>query len=308
MPVSPSPDGTLPSIGFIGLGNMGAPMASNLARARYPLSVTDLRPEAAAALVALGATWEPDAAVLAANVDVLITMLPTPAHVRSVFFDSGVAAAMRSGSTWIDMSTSSPEVAAVIRGVLDPLGVTTLDAPVAGMVQGAEAGSLGIYVGGPAEVFHAMRPILGVMGNPERVLHLGGHGAGYVTKLCINLMWFMHELAAAETLAIGVQAGVDLATLQAALVASPANSQVISHDLDSVWQLGDYDESFPLSLVCKDLGLATDLARANGVPAELTAWTEQTFRRARARFGDSAGEMSAVRLYEEAIGRELRYA
>lgn len=301
-----------PVVGFVGLGRMGAPMAANVARAGFPLVVHDRRPEAAEPLVAEGARWAADAAGCAAAADVLVTMLPTPADVREVLLGTagagGAAGALRPGSTWIDMSTSTPEVAAEVRRVVEPRGVAVLDAPVAGMVAGARAGTLGIYVGGDAETLAACRPVLEAMGDVERILHIGPHGAGYVTKLCINLLWFMHEVATAEVLSIGVRAGARLEALQRAIVASPATSQVVAHDLDCVWRDGDYDESFPLALVCKDLGLAADLARAVGVPAEMTALTEQVFRRAMATYGGGAGEMSAVRLYEDLIRTPLRYS
>src|SRR5690606_26205155 len=228
-----------PVVGFVGLGRMGAPMAANVARAGFPLVVHDRRPEAAEPLVAAGARWAADAAGCAAAADVLVTMLPTPADVREVLLGTagagGAAGALRPGSTWIDMSTSTPEVAAEVRRVVEPRGVAVLDAPVAGMVAGARAGTLGIYVGGDAETLAACRPVLEAMGDPERILHIGPHGTGYVAKLCINLLWFMHEVAAAEVLSIGVRAGARLEALQRAIVASPATSQVVAQDLDRVW-------------------------------------------------------------------------
>ena len=128
------------------------------------------------------------------------------------------------------------------------------------MAAGARAGTLQIFVGGEEAVFRRVRPLLEAMGDPERILHVGGHGAGYTVKLMINLLWFAHLVATAEVLTIGTQAGVDLATLRRCLLASPAASNFLERDVLSVLEAGDYDDSFALALACKDLGLAVDLA------------------------------------------------
>jgi len=148
--------------------------------------------------------------------------------------------------------------------------------------------------------------LLEVMGDPERVLHVGGHGAGYAVKLMINLLWFVQLVGIVEVLTVGVKAGVDLSVLHASLVASPANSTLLEQDYLPLLRDGDYDEGFAIALACKDLGLAVDLARDVRIPVEVSALTEQVFRRARAQFGDDAGEMSPVRLYELLAGADLR--
>jgi 3-hydroxyisobutyrate dehydrogenase len=144
------------------------------------------------------------------------------------------------------------------------------------------------------------------MGDPERILYVGGNGAGYTVKLMINLLWFSHLVATAEVLSIGTKAGVDLATLRRCLLASPAASNFLDSDVLSVLDNGDYDESFALALACKDLGLAVDLAGQVGVPVELSAVVEQIYRRARAQYGDNGGEMLPVKLYEDLTRTELR--
>ena len=137
-------------------------------------------------------------------------------------------------------------------------------------------------------------------------MYVGGHGAGYAVKLMINQLWFSHLVATAEVLAVGVRAGVDLGVLRDALVASPANSNVVEHDVLSILNDGDYDEGFAIALACKDLGLSTDLSRSVGVATELSGLVEQVYRRARASYGDRAGEMTPFKLYEDLIGTELR--
>jgi len=146
------------------------------------------------------------------------------------------------------------------------------------------------------------------MGDPDRIFHLGSHGAGYTVKLLLNLMWFIESVAVGEVLSVGVRAGVSLEKLHGALVGSPANSVFLERDVRMVLDDGDYDEAFPMRLVTKDLGLALDLAREVGVPVELSALVEQIHRRARAAYGDDAGEISAVRLYEDLAGIRLRLA
>src|SRR6201995_2276291 len=171
---------------------------------------------------------------------------------------------------------------------------------------GARAGTLQIFVGGEEAVFHRVRPLLEAMGDPERILHVGGHGAGYTVKLMINLLWFAHLVATAEVLTIGTQAGVDLATLRRCLLASPAASNFLERAVLSVLEAGDYDDSFALALACKDLGLAVDLAGHVGGPAEVSAVVEQVYRRARAQYGDAGGEMLPIKPHEDLTRTPLR--
>jgi 3-hydroxyisobutyrate dehydrogenase len=217
-------------------------------------------------------------------------------------------AALPPDALWVDMSTSVPAVAERVRAHGAERRLRVLDAPVSGMSKGAAAGILEIFVGGAAADLEQVRPLLEIMGDPQRIIHVGGNGAGYAVKLMLNLLWFNSLVAIAEVLTIGVAADVDLAVLHQALIASPANSVLLERDLLPLLQEGDYEQGFALALACKDLGLAVDLARSVGVPAEVSAVVEQIFRRARATFGDEAGEMSPVRLYEEIARTKLRLA
>jgi 3-hydroxyisobutyrate dehydrogenase len=292
-------------VGFIGLGHMGGPMSRNVLTAGHDLVVYDVRREAAAELEAAGATWAASPRAVGADRDVVITMLPRPEHVEQVLLGTdGLLGGMAPGSVWIDMSTSIPVVADRVRTVAGTVAV--LDAPVSGMAAGAKAGTLQIFAGGDEAVFNRVRPLLEAMGDPDRILYVGGNGAGYTVKLMINLLWFAHLVATAEVLSIGTQAGVDLATLRRCLLASPAASNFLENDVLSVLDNGDYDESFALALACKDLGLAVDLAGQVGVPVEVSAVVEQIYRRARAQYGDDGGEMLPVKLYEDLTRAQLR--
>jgi 3-hydroxyisobutyrate dehydrogenase len=294
-------------VGFVGLGHMGEPMSRNILAAGHDLVVHDLHREAAAELVAGGAAWAGSPREAAQGRDVAITMLPAPRHVEEVLLGTGgLLDGLASGAVWIDMSTSVPAVAARVRAVAEPRGVEVLDAPVSGMASGARAGTLQIFAGGRAETYQRVRPLLEAMGDPERIVHAGPHGAGYTVKLMINLLWFAHLTATAEVLSVGTAAGVDLATLRRCLLASPAASNFLERDVLSVLRDGDYDEGFALALACKDLGLAVDLARDTGVPVEVSAVVEQVYRRARAQYGDEGGEMLPIRLLEDLTGTPLR--
>jgi 3-hydroxyisobutyrate dehydrogenase len=286
---------------------MGSGMTRNLQKAGFDLVVNDIRRESADQLVADGAEWAETPAEVAAATDVVITMLPTPRHVETVVNGpAGILAGIADGGTWVDMSTSVPEVAQRVRAENSQRNLRILDAPVSGMSVGAATGMLQIFIGGEEADVARLRPVFEAMGDPERILHVGAAGAGYTVKLMINQLWFSHLVATAEVLAIGVKAGVDLAVLRNSLIASPANSNFVQNDVLSILDHGDYDEGFAIALACKDLGLSIDLARSVGAPSELSALVEQIYRRARAQYGDLAGEMTPVKLYEDLIGVDLR--
>ena len=294
-------------VGFVGLGNMGGPMCGHLVAAGFDVTAFDLNSEALGRLVEVGARAGASVADCARGADVLITMLPAPPQVEAVLLgEGGGISALEPGAVSIDMSTSSTAVGARVLAAARERRVEVLDAPVAGQSIGAKAGTLAIYVGGPDAAFERARPLFEAMGDPERIFHLGPHGAGYTVKLLLNLLWFIQSVAVGEVLSVGVRAGVSLDRLHGALVGSPANSVFLERDVRMVLDDGDYDEAFPMRLVTKDLGLAVDLARDVGVPVELTALVEQIQRRARALYGDDAGEISAIRLYEDLAGVKLR--
>ena len=294
-------------IAFIGLGHMGGPMSRRLAEAGFDLAVYDLDPAQGVAAVRAGALRADSAACAVEHAEALVTSLPTPAAIDDLMFGSGaVLEHLPDGALWVDMSTSVPAVADKVRQAGAPRGIRVLDAPVSGMTKGADAGTLRVYVGGEAADLEQIRPALSKLAAPGQILHVGGHGAGYAVKLMLNLLWFDALVAIAEVLTIGTRAGVDLDVLHSALVGSQANSVLLQDDFMPLLRGGDYEEGFAVALACKDIGLAIDLARTVGVPAEVSALTEQVFRRARALYGDDAGEMSPVRLYEDVVGTRLR--
>jgi len=294
-------------VGFVGLGHMGAPMSRNILAAGHDLIVHDLNPVAAADLVAAGAAWAASPREAARDRDVAITMLPGPRQVAEVLLGrAGLLDGLPPGAVWMDMSTSVPAIADRVRAVAERRDIEVLDAPVSGMVSGAEAGTLQIFVGGRDGTYQRVRPLLEAMGDPERILHVGAHGTGYTAELMINLLWFAQLTATAEVLSVGTAAGVDLATLRRCLLASPAASTFLERDVLPVLERGDYDESFTLALAGKDLSLAMDVAREAGVPVEVSAVVEQIYRRARAQYGDAGGGMLPIKLLEDLTGTPLR--
>jgi 3-hydroxyisobutyrate dehydrogenase len=293
-------------VGFIGLGHMGAPMCGNVLAAGHDVVVHDVRADAAADLLAAGASWADSPRQVAVDRDVAVTMLPGPVQVEEVLLGpSGLLAGLPTGAIWIDMSTSIPAVADKVRALAGSR-ITVVDAPVAGAVTGASDGTLQIFVGAATDDYLRVRPLLEAMGDPERILHVGSHGAGYTVKLMLNLLWFASVTLTAEALTIGVRAGVDVATLRRSLLASAAASHFLEHDVLSVLERGDFDDSFALALACKDLGLAVDLARQTGVPAEMSALVEQIYRRARAQYGDQGGQLLPMKLLEDLTKTPIR--
>jgi 3-hydroxyisobutyrate dehydrogenase len=295
-------------VAFIGLGHMGSHMCRNVITAGFSVSAYDLDAEALARTAADGARPAESVADCVRDAEILITSLPGPPQVEAVLCGpDGAIAAMAPGSLVVDMSTSSLEVGRRARAEADAAGIALLDAPVAGQTIGAEAGTLSIYAGGEPEAYTRALPVLEAIGDPQRIFLVGPGGSGYAVKLLLNLTWFIQAVATAEALTVGVKAGVDLSRLHTALVASPANSAFLERDVLPLLERGDYDDGFAMKLVTKDLALAVELAQDVGVPVELASLVEQVHRRARAAYGDDAGEMSAVRLYEDLAGVELRW-
>ena len=291
-------------VAFIGLGHMGSHMCRHVVAGGYEVAAFDLDRAAVRRAARAGARGATSLDDCLEGADVLITSLPGPPQVDAVL--SEALGLLAPGSLAIEMSTSSLEVGRRLAALARSRKVGFVDAPVAGQTIGASAGTLSIFVGGTRKAYGRARPVLETMGDPERISHLGPSGSGYTVKLLLNLMWFMHAVATAEALTVGVKAGVPLDKLHQALTHSQANSVFMEQDVRMILDDGDYDEGFAMKLVGKDLALAVGLARDVGVPVEVAALVEQIHARARAAFGDDAGEMSAVRLYEELAGVELR--
>jgi len=303
----------LPTVGLIGLGNLGNPMAVSALSHGYSMVVHSLNKAEADNLIALGATWANSAAEVGSKSDVVITVLPAPHHVRDIMIGSGgVLEQMKSGSTFIDMSTSSVEVANEIKELAEPKGVAVMEAPVSFLAKapiGASRNSaqLQIFVGGTTEHFEQHLPLFRALGGmPEQIYHAGPNGAGYGIKVLLNLLWFIYAAGTSEVLAIGSKLGLDLRVLQQALCASPSQSNFLQYDINSVLEAGNYDDGFTIDLVCKDIQLGIALGEKTGIDTKVAHIVEQLHQQALATYGPKSGEMSVVKLYEEAAGRLFR--
>lgn len=289
------------TVGFIGLGTMGGPMCVRLARAGHAVQAFDLNPQALEAPVEAGATAVGSAAEVAAGAEVLLTSLPAPTQVEAVMCDAGALAALSPGSTWVDLTTSRPEL--IRRLVAEaPPGVSVVDAPVTGAVDGARNGRLTLFAGGEPEAVERVRPVLERLG---RVIACGELGTGCVTKLVTNQLWFVGAAALAEGLAVGARNGVDLGDLWEAIKASVGDSFAARHDVPSIFA-GHYDPSFSLGLCLKDLGLLAELEEAVGADLPMTAAARVAFARAAERYGDDAPELSVARRIEDDADLSLR--
>ena len=277
---------------------MGNPMAQNLARnGQYQLTVFDIDPARAENLVALGARRAETVIEAVADADVVMTSLPGPKQIEAVSLaDDGLLANMKTGSTWIDLSTNNLEVAAMIERASIEAGVEILDAPVSGGDEGANAGSLTVLVGGKQAIFDACLPIFEVIG--DSVSLLGPHGAGYSAKIAQVVLCYLHSLALSEAMMLGIKGGVDPDRMLSIIQNSTGKSYVADRYGPPILA-GDYDPSFTLGLAHKDMKLAQEMAQNLGISLPMCDLTTATYARAIETYGFGANHLKAVRLLEE---------
>lgn len=252
-------------IAFIGLGNMGGPMALNVLKSGAKVSVFDLSAAAVAHAVEAGAVAAASAAEAAAQADVVITMLPAGRHVESVYLDAGgILDAVRPNTLLIDCSTISAQSAQKVASAAAAKGLSMLDAPVSGGVGGAAAGTLTFIVGGAAEVLEQARPVLALMG--KNIFHAGASGAGQIAKVCNNMLLGILMAGTSEALALGVANGLDPKVLSE--IISKSSGRNWATELYNPWPgvmenvpaSRDYAGGFGTDLMLKDLGLAEETA------------------------------------------------
>ncbi len=264
-------------VGFIGLGIMGKPMALNLLRAGFPMTVHSRSPGPVEELVAAGATRANAPADVAQACDVVITMLPDTPDVEHVLLgDSGVAKGSRDGTLVIDMSTIDPLATRRFAEELASTGADMLDAPVSGGEKGAIEGTLSIMVGGSAEAFARAGPLFDVMG--ANIVLVGDTGAGQIAKACNQLVVGATLEAVAEALTLASAAGVDPARVREALLGGFAGSKILEvhgqRMLDEAFTPG-----FRARLHLKDAHIVSDTAQALGVPTPGFAPVEEALFR-----------------------------
>lgn len=266
---------TAGTVGFIGLGVMGRPMARNLLKRGFPLVVHSRSSGPVDEIVAAGARRAETPADVARQTTRIITMLPDGPDVERVLAGpDGVFSALQSGTILVDMSTIAPATARKLAAEAAARGAAMLDAPVSGGEIGAIDGTLSIMVGGSASALDAVRPALEAMGNPERIVHLGESGAGQICKACNQLVIGGTLAAVGEAFALARKSGVDPAKVRAALLGGFAASRVLEVHGDRLLQK-NFKPGFPARLYRKDLRIALDALSEARVSAPVTAVVQQ---------------------------------
>ncbi len=264
-----------PAVGMIGLGLMGKPMAANLLKSGFTVTVWNRTRAKADELVRAGAKLAGSPREVAAAADLLLTIVSDPPALEEVLWGkNGALEGLRRGSAYVDSSTISPALARRIAEACAERGVAFLDAPVTGGTWGAEKGELVFMVGGEAETLKRLEPVLGAMG--KRWFHLGPHGAGQTVKLAMNMILALEVDALAEALALVIGAGIPGQRLIEVLQSSMARAAVLDIKAPMILE-GNFPPSFPLRLMHKDLGLALELANQIGVPLPATAAAREIY-------------------------------
>jgi L-serine 3-dehydrogenase (NAD+) len=271
------------TIAFIGLGHMGLPMARNLLKAGFAVSVFDLVASAVAELASEGARAASSAADAVKGASVVISMLPASQHVESLYLgDSGLLKQITAGSLILECSTIAPESARKVHLAAASLGLAMLDAPVSGGTAGAAAGTLTFMVGGAAATLEQARPILAAMGST--ILHAGADGAGQVAKVCNNQLLAVLMIGTAEAMALGVANGLEPKVLAEIMRQSSGGNWALEKYnpwpgvMPAAPASREYSGGFMAELMAKDLGLAQQAAQATASSTPMGALALQLYR------------------------------
>ncbi|MBI2994156.1 MAG: NAD(P)-dependent oxidoreductase [Gammaproteobacteria bacterium] len=284
-------------IGFIGLGNMGVPMARRLAGAGYALAVADRNPDAVKRFAAEVRCEQPaDLKTLGSLCRVVITMLPEGKAVRDVLTGPrGVVAGLKPGSVLIDMTSASPVSTRELGEELAKQGFPLIDAPVSGGVKKAVEGTLSIMAGGDAAVLERVRPILDVMG---KVFHTGASGSGHAMKSLNNYLSAATLTASAEAIIAGAKFGLDPKLMVDILNVSTGRSNSTEYKYPVFILPGTFNSGFALGLMAKDLRLALELAKSTGAPHMLLEECAHTWAEAETQLGFGADHTEVVKYLE----------
>jgi len=258
------------TIGFIGLGLMGKPMARNLMKRGYPLVVHSRSEPPVAELVGEGAQRASSPREVAQRATRIITMVPDTPDVETVVEgENGIFSGLQPGTIIIDMSSIAPTAAKRLADAAAARGATMLDAPVSGGEIGAIGGTLSIMAGGDAQAFEEVKPILEAMGNPERIVRIGDAGAGQLCKVCNQMVIGGTLAVVSEAMALARRAGVDGAKVRDALLGGFAASRVLEVHGERILK-GNYKPGFRSTLYAKDYRVAEETLKANATPATVT--------------------------------------
>ena len=286
-------------IGFIGLGNMGNPMSTNLIKAGYELGVYDLDKNQVLKLEALGAKSMNSAGDAAYFGDIVFTSLPNPKIVTDIYLGTGgIVESAKPGTILVDMSTVTPQTEKNIYRAANERNIYMLDAPVSGGVKGAASGKLSIMVGGDKEIFDKIQEVLQVLG--EKIYYLGEIGSGQALKLVNQLIFGTNVVALSEAFTLGVKAGMSPDVLYEVLSESAANSYAMQTRYKNFIAKGNFNPGFSIDLMSKDMGLAIEMAKENGAAAVIGNMAEEIYRISQ-YVGNGSLDISAVIDYYEKI-------
>lgn len=278
-------------LGFIGVGLMGRPMALHLIKHGHSMGVYARRAESAAPLVAAGATRYDTPAALAAQCEVIFTMVTNSNDVEQIVLGKdGVAQGAKAGSVLVDMETISPTVARQVAAQLLKQGVEMLDAPVSGGPTGAQQATLAIMAGGKPEVFERIKPLFGCMG--KTIIRVGDSGAGQITKACNQLLLLVTAQGAAEALALAKRCGVDPATVREVLMGGIASSRVLDVFGKRMVER-NFANGIDTRLYHKDMAIALGLVHEHGAAAPAASVTMQHINAAIGR-GEGGSDLSVL--------------
>ena len=291
-------------IGFIGLGIMGRPMALNLLKAGYSLTVCDINPEPVAELVKAGAAEAASPKEAVKDCELIITMLPNSPEVKQVMLGpGGVLEGVSPGMIYVDMSSIAPLAAQEVSAACAEKGVTMLDAPVSGGEPKAIDGSLAVMVGGPQETFDAVKDVLAVMGGS--ITRVGDIGSGNTTKLANQIMVALHIAAMSEAMVLATKAGVDPEAVFKAIRGGLAGSTVLDAKMPLVLE-GNFKPGFRIELHIKDLMNALDTAHALGVPVPLSAGVMEIMQALKVDGKQADDHGGMIQFYEKLAQVEVR--
>ena len=287
------------TIGFIGLGNMGAPMAANLVKAGHTVTGFDLNPAALVALQQAGGKAAASAAEAAAGASVVITMLPAGEHVREVWLHQGglIDVVKDAKPLLIDCSTIDVDSARSVTAEAEKAGLAMLDAPVSGGTAGAQNATLTFMVGGSEDAFRQGLPVLQAMG--KNIFHAGGPGAGQAVKICNNMMLAINMVGVAEGFLLAQKLGLDWGKLHEICSTATSNSWALSNycpapgPVPAAPSNRDYAPGFMAALMVKDVKLSQAAADATGSPTPLAAHA-LSFYQAVVESGDGAKDFSVA--------------
>lgn len=289
-------------LGFIGLGNMGKPMAKNLIKAEHDLTVFDVSAGVLAELKDLGAAVASTPAETASGSDLVITMLPDSPHVEEVLAGpKGVFEGAKKGTLIIDMSSISPLVTKKMAKIAAEKGLRLVDAPVTGGVAGAEKGQLGIMVGASPEDLEEAKPIFETLG---RFVHVGDVGTGQTAKMCNQVVVGLSLCAIAEAFTLGTKAGIDPTVLHQVLSSGSARSWAMEVRVPQVLA-GNFEPGFMINLQHKDIGIALDSGKGLNIPLPFTALAQQAYESARAMGLGTKDHSAVIQVYEKITGTKV---